>query len=300
VINSPRVSICIPAYNGAALISRTIDSALSQSDGAIEVVLIDDASTDDTLKVAASYNDPRFRIESNECRLGHGGNFNRCLDVAHGRYVKILCHDDVLYPGAIALLADGLDRFPDATFATSAWDEIDTAGSLLRTNRLLKNAPANGALVDLRRVVRTSWLYRNRIGCPSNVLLRKAALHGLRFNSEYAQMMDWDLWLHLLKRGPLIYVPQVLSALRLHEKSLSVGNRPRAQTASDLLHVASELTSSSSELRGAVSKFDVKRLLLLCFISALGVALRNAMRGHSHAVIESLRIAKRAFRMLVG
>jgi len=281
-------------------VGRAIESALTQSETDIEVILADDGSTDGTLEVAAAYTDRRFRIEKNEPHLGLAANFNRCLEIAQGEYVKFLCDDDLIYPDAVARLADGLDRFPEATFATSAWNWIDADGALLRTTRLLRNAPPGGTLVDLRQIVAASWLYRNRIGNPSDVLLRKSALTRLHFNEKYPQMMDWYLWLRLLKRGPLVYFPQVLSAMRTHEASLSARNRPLAQSASDLVNISTEFADPGSELHGAVGNFALKRLQLLCFIRAFQIALGNAGRRDWPPVRRNLGIVKSALKGLAS
>jgi len=295
----PRVSICIPTYNRAELVSGAIDSALAQSEQDIEVVLLDDASTDATPEIAAGYRDPRFRTERTERRRGISWGLNRCLELAKGTYVNVLCDDDRLYTGAVSQFADGLDRFPEATFATSAWNSVDADGSFLHTTRLLNHASADGTLVGLRQIVRSSWLCRNRIGPQSAVLIRKKSLAGLRFRSEYPQICDWELLLRLLMRGPLVYFPQVLSAYRLHDKSLTAAQRPMAQSASDLLTMSAELAGSLSELRGAVSRFDLKRLQLLCCLKASETALRNAVGGDPKMISQNLRVAKRALLLLV-
>jgi len=295
----PRVSICIPTYNRGYLVSRAIDSALAQSETDIEVILLDDASTDNTREIAASYQDPRLRVERTPHRLGLDWGFNRPLEVARGTYVTVLCDDDLLYRESVSRLADGLDRFPDASFATSAWNLIDARGATLKTTRLVKDAPASGALVDLRRIVATSWLCRNLIGGTSSVLMRRKALEGLRFKTQYAQMFDWDMWLRLLKRGPLLYLPRVLSAYRIHAGSLSVRHKPLAQTADDLLSVSADLAVSRAEFRGAVSKFDLKRLQVLCLLSASEHGVRNLLQRDRQRVIQNLGVAKRAVGMLL-
>ena len=294
----PHVSICIPSYNRVGLVSQAIESALSQTETDVEVILIDDGSTDGTLGVAARYADSRFRIEKNACRLGLSGNMNRCLELASGTYVKILCDDDLLYPESVARLAAGLDRFPEATFATSAWAWIDGAGSFLRSSRLLPSAPAEGVLVDLRRVIAMSRLYRNGIGSPTEVLLRRSAMSGLGFDGSYPQMMDWHLWLRLLQRGSLVFFPQILSAIRSHEPSQSARNHSLAQSADDLLGISAELQRKLPELHGAVSKFELSRLQVLCLLRATQIALGNVARGDWHKVATNLSVAKRAIGML--
>jgi len=274
-----RVSICIPTYNRAELLPQALASALAQTGDDVEVVLIDDASTDETLQIASGFTDRRLRVESNEKRLGPRHAMNRCLDLATGVYLKILCDDDLLYPEAVSRLSAALDRFPNATFATSAWNWIDEAGNVLQTDRLIESAPAEGALSDLRYVAKNSSLRRNRIGNPSAVLIRTAALAGLRFDPRLGQLKDWDLWLRLLRRGPLVYLPQVLSANRSHARALSVIQRPLAQTSADLLLLSREFTQSRSEFDEAISLWDVKRLQIRCCADAAFTGMGNLFRG---------------------
>ena len=294
----PRVSICIPTHNRSALIGATIENALAQSGRDGEVIVIDDASTDGTLDVATRYTDPRFRFERNARRLGLGGNLNRCLDLARGRYAKILCDDDVLYAGAVAQLADGLDRFPQAAFATSAFAWIGGNGAYLKTTRLVKKAPADGALFDIRSITANSSLWRNCIGSPSQVLLRRAALGGLRFDERYPHMMDWHLWLRLLTRGPLVYFPEVLSAIRVHADSASARNAPLAQSASDLLDLAIEWRASGPEFDRAISPFALKRLQLLCLLRAAQIAAANTLRRDRRSLAVNLTVVRRASQAL--
>src|SRR5688572_5713153 len=98
----PLVSVCIPTYNYAHLIADAIESVLRQTERDLELVVIDDCSTDDTEQVAARYaDDPRFRFVRNPCNLGLFGNFNRCFELAEGEFVKVLCADDWLHERSI-------------------------------------------------------------------------------------------------------------------------------------------------------------------------------------------------------
>jgi glycosyltransferase involved in cell wall biosynthesis len=295
----PRVSICIPTFNRAGFIRRAIDLALAQEGPDLEVVVLDDASTDGTYEIASSYADSRLRVERDGRHYGLGDNFNRALDAARGDYVKILCDDDFLYPGAVSQLAGALDRFPQATMATSAWNLLDAPGAQIRKMALMNGGAPEGTLIDLRRVVKSSYLWRNRIGSPSSVMLRKTALSGLRFNPEYRQMMDWDLWLQLLNRGPLAYLPQVLTAYQWHSETLSVKQQPNAQTAIDLLTISRKLAGSLSDFHGAISRVDLKRLQALCCLNALEVAARNGFHRHWQLASENVQLAGRAIGILL-
>jgi glycosyltransferase involved in cell wall biosynthesis len=296
----PRISICIPSYNHGRFLSQTIESVLSQPDTDIEVVLLDDGSTDETLDIAASVKDQRFRVTQNPERLGLGRNFNRCLDVAAGTYVKVLCDDDLLYPGALTQLANALDRFPQAPFATSGWHIVGDQGDVIETIRLRDDSVATESLVALREVAKSSWLFRNRIGGPSTVLLRRSALEGVRFNPECKQMLDWELWLQLMRRGPLVYVPRVLSAYRQHSATQSALQWERAQAASDLLDLSLEMEAWLPSLRGSITRFDLKRLQGLCSSKAFFAGLRSWVNRDGALARQNLALAIRAFKCLVA
>ncbi|MBE9167457.1 glycosyltransferase family 2 protein [Pleurocapsales cyanobacterium LEGE 06147] len=91
---SPIVSVIIPAYNTEAYLAQAIESALSQTLSEIEVIVVDDASTDNTVKVARSFSDPRLKLVQNSKNLGAGGARNRALREARGQWVAVLDSDD--------------------------------------------------------------------------------------------------------------------------------------------------------------------------------------------------------------
>ena len=105
------VSICIPVFNCERYIGMAIESALGQTYRNLELIITDNCSTDGTFSVTGGYrHDPRVRIFQNESNLGIAGNCNRALGLAKGKYVKLLCADDFLYPDCVevqtGILAD--------------------------------------------------------------------------------------------------------------------------------------------------------------------------------------------------
>ncbi|MEH2458129.1 glycosyltransferase family 2 protein [Nostoc sp.] len=95
---NPEVSVIIPAYNTSAYISRTIESALGQTLKNIEIIVVDDASTDNTLEVARSFVDQRLKIFVNHQNQGAGGTRNRALKEAKGKWIAVLDSDDWYAP----------------------------------------------------------------------------------------------------------------------------------------------------------------------------------------------------------
>ena len=97
----PLVSIVIPAYNSERYIGRTVTFALATDYPNLEVVVVDDCSTDNTLKVLELFHDKRLRVIRNEKNLGMTGNWNKCVRSARGEYVKLIPADDLVYPDCI-------------------------------------------------------------------------------------------------------------------------------------------------------------------------------------------------------
>src|SRR5438093_1026213 len=92
------VSVCVPTYNGARFLSQCLDTALAQTWGDFELLIVDDRSTDDTYEIAAEYatRDGRIKLYQNDRNLGLAGNWNRCVQLSRGQWIKFLFQDDLL------------------------------------------------------------------------------------------------------------------------------------------------------------------------------------------------------------
>src|SRR4051812_42885322 len=97
------VSICIPTYNGEKYLKECFDSVLAQTYANTEVIVVDDGSTDGTFKILEEYasKDNRIKLVKNSANLGLVGNWNRCLEIATGEWIKFAFQDDVLNKNCI-------------------------------------------------------------------------------------------------------------------------------------------------------------------------------------------------------
>ncbi|MBB6465674.1 succinoglycan biosynthesis protein ExoO [Aminobacter lissarensis] len=100
----PDVSFVIAAYNAEATLGRAIDSALAQAGVTVEVIVVDDCSSDATGEFARSYADPRVHVVALQANRGPGGARNAGLDAARGRWVAVLDSDDAVLPGRLATM----------------------------------------------------------------------------------------------------------------------------------------------------------------------------------------------------
>lgn len=261
----PRVSICIPSYNHAAYLRETLDSALAQTERDIEVIVVDDRSTDASIEICKSITDARFRYIINDQRRGLSANFNQCLKLARGEYVKVLCDDDVLEEDAIQTLADALDRYPEASIAASDRCFLFPSGKKKRIG-----IRGDAQVYDARDICSRSMLCFNVLGEPSAVLLRSTSIPPSGFQENLAQMVDWDLWLRMLSCGKVAYVHRALTTYRVHAATASSSHFNEARAARDLLIMSSRFDNGNYP---PIGRFEVVRLRLLCLLrGAAGAA----------------------------
>jgi glycosyltransferase involved in cell wall biosynthesis len=218
----PLLSVCIPTYNHAGVVADALSSALAQSyPGSLEILVLDNHSTDDTGSVVrkAASGDPRVRYVRNAENIGMAANFSACIAMARGEYVQILCADDVLEPACARTLATALHDNPRAVLA--ACGRILTDGRLnpLRTVR----PRLHREVVEGPALIRECFLWGNRIGDPCAVMFRREA--GRRgFSPEYSQLIDLEMWLHLLAGGNAVLLPDPLCRVRGHAEQTTQAN----------------------------------------------------------------------------
>jgi glycosyltransferase involved in cell wall biosynthesis len=218
----PRVSVCLPVFNGQPFVGQAIRSVLRQTYEDLELIIADNASTDGTLDEVQSVADPRLRVLTSEVNLGPGPNWNRVVRAARGEYVKLLCADDWLYPTALARQIAVLDapESEDVVLVTAARDVVDGGG-----RRLMRRGPHGRAhrvpgRAALHAIARSGT---NLVGEPSAALFRReAGLAAGLFAADATYVVDVDFWMRLLLRGDLFVLTDPLSAFRVQTGAWSV------------------------------------------------------------------------------
>ena len=222
-MNDATVSVLVPTYNGALHIGPAIDSVLSQGDVSLELVVVDDHSTDGTADIVDAWRDPRVRVVRNPSRLGPEGNWNRALELATGKYVKLLPQDDLLHPGSLAAQVAALEADADETIALvfGGRDIIGPTGRILARRGFTAAAPGRiAAATLLRQCVRRGT---NVIGEPGAVLFRRSLARRVgRFDAQQGFVIDLDYWFRLLAHGDAWYIAQPVSSFRVSGGSWSV------------------------------------------------------------------------------
>lgn len=214
---SPAVSICIPTYNYATLLPRAVESCLEQTFEDFELLVYDDASTDNTVEVMQQYlSDPRVTLVVQDENQGLFGNFNQSAAKARGRYVKYLCADDWLDPRFLELSVPLLDARPEVQLLTTAHWHVNYEGEI--TSEQI-GPFGSGPIDSATHAAEQLALWGNVVGMPTNTLIRRDALERVGyFDARYAPGADVHLWLKLLAEGDMAWIPEKLCYWRIHRK----------------------------------------------------------------------------------
>lgn len=221
------VDVFVPNYNYAHYLRATIDSALAQEGVDLRVVVVDNASTDDSIEVieAAMAADPRVHLIRHERNLGLITSLNEGLEWAKGDYAVNLSADDVLAPGWLARAVEALDGHPEAAFtfgrARLFSEAIPGALTRLRSRSLLYE----GA----QFISSTCSAGRNPIRSPEGVFRVSTAREAGGFSPVLPYSSDMGLWLRLASRGSVLELRGPVAAFyRMHGSNLSTGNHLQA------------------------------------------------------------------------
>jgi len=222
-MTNPLVSVCIPTYKGAAFLPAAIDSVLRQTYPNFEIWVLDDNSPDETRAVVASYSDPRIRYVCNTSNLGPEGNWNRCLELARGKYFKLLPHDDLLAEDCLEKQVSILeeDKACEIALVFGSRQIVDPQGRVLMTRGLPRtNAGRIEGMMLVKRCVRAGT---NLIGEPGNGLFRTEMIKRVgSYDATYPYLVDLDYWFRVLRYGAAHYTASQSSSFRVSAGSWSV------------------------------------------------------------------------------
>lgn len=218
LVSVPLVSVIIPNYNAAAYIRKAVDSVLQQHYPHLEVIVVDDGSTDDSPSILAEYGD-KIRV-IRQHNAGAAAARNSGLAVAQGEYIAFLDADDVYLADNIGKKVAFLEQYPEYDWCYSNWAWINEAGIPYLYGHepmvSLAHIQGSGQVLPL-------FLQGYRLG--TNVfLLRKALMQQLKgFDTRLYVLEDYELMLRAAAIASLGFLDEVLCYVYQHEGSLGTG-----------------------------------------------------------------------------
>lgn len=223
----PLVCICIPTYNAEKTVATTLRSILGQTYGNFVVQVVDNHSTDNTTAIVEGFTDPRVTLHRNDVNIGGEGNFNRCIELAVGKYTAIYHADDVYEPEMIAAQVAFLEAHPNAGAVFTQALLIDDAGNRIGEIRQPRELEAQGTLHRFPEVFRAILKHSNFLICPSVMASTKVYQDEIKcWRGElFGPSGDLDVWLRMLQRGPVGILPDATMRYRISTSQWSANVR---------------------------------------------------------------------------
>lgn len=218
--DKPRVSICLPVYNGQKYLEATLDSILAQTYGDFELIISDNASNDRTQDICLEYakKDQRIKYSRVEKNLGAAPNHNRAFRLANGEYFKWAGYDDKISPNFLSMCVNVLDNKPDVVLCMPTTGLIDEHGQYL--GEYVYKADASSQNSHQRFV---NFLINNESGNYVYGLMRtkdvaQTALQGSFPSSDLVFLAELTLY------GKFYVLPEPLFLRRLHPEQSTKGS----------------------------------------------------------------------------
>ncbi|MBT9382258.1 glycosyltransferase [Pseudooceanicola sp. CBS1P-1] len=180
--SGPTASIVVPCYNARATLAETLDSLTRQSLADLEIIVVDDGATDDSVEIAGAMaaRDPRIRLVR-QANRGLAGARNSGIHAARGRYIGFCDADDLWAPGKLAAHVAHLEADPLVGLSFSGSVLMDASGRLLRRSQQPRLSGISAAHV----------FKRNPVGNGSAAVMRRAALEALAWRPAQERERDW-------------------------------------------------------------------------------------------------------------
>lgn len=209
-IGVPYVSVIMPVYNGGHYLQDAINSILSQTFSNFEFIIIDDASTDNTIDIINAYKDDRIKLFVKQKNTGIVDSLNIGVEAARGKYIARMDADDISYKDRLQKQLNYIEEHPDVLVLGSRYKIKDT-------NRISAGIPLGFDHVKLYTLTECPLAH------PTAFINREVfSRYCLKYNKEAVHAEDYDLWSRIIEIGKIENLDEVLLEYRKHDKQVSV------------------------------------------------------------------------------
>lgn len=275
---TPHVSVVIPMFNRAATIRRAVDSALAQSFHDIEVIVVDDASRDDSVAIVAAINDPRVRLLHRERNGGASAARNTGVAAARGALVAFLDSDDEWFPSKLEIQVAALEAAPTRAAVSCTGVEMHLLDHAVTRLQPLEDSP--------------DWARRLAMDCDlspgTTQLTRRAVFDAIGpLDETLPRFEDWDWLIRYTRTGTIVAVREPLA--RVYNRRARLGEIVE-RSAELLLAKHREVFDSlaPADRRKAVSDIWLQAVGTYAFEGRLGAILRPAAAAFAQRPVHTL------------
>ena len=245
----PLVTVLMALYNGGEYLKQSVESVLNQTYGNFEFLIVNDCSTDGSLKTIESFHDERIKVHNNTMNLGQTKSLNIGLKLAKGEYYARMDGDDVALPQWLEAQVEAIEELSDFSVVSSYALAID------EHNRIKKiyKPPLDTEDIILRSLI-TSPIHH-----VGSIFRTRDIIESGGYDERYVYAADYELWERLLRKGfKITTTPKVLVAIREHAQSVSRSEHGRLD-----LEEIKELAGKNIN-RFVHAKFSDEEVSLFC------------------------------------
>jgi glycosyltransferase involved in cell wall biosynthesis len=227
--NGPLVSVCVPVYNGEKYIEETLQNILNQSYKNLEIIFSDNCSTDRTIEMIKSHNDPRVKIFQNEKNMGVKYNYLQAFSYATGKYMVFVAADDGMALTTLEKCVNVLEKHNEVSYVNGYVSVINDES----TPVFVKKFIFGGGIFSSYWAIRSNFLYgSNTIGESNGAMFRREQYDKIpRPIIKHSNPWTYDIELQneLLLQGKLCIIPEPLGVFRVSHQGTSIKELKFAQ-----------------------------------------------------------------------
>jgi len=243
--SKPLVSIVLPVYNRKEFLPQAIDSVLNQTYSNWELLIADDASTEDTQSFLKQYAEiPQVKIFFNTVNVGLFSNLNKTIRMTKGQYVIILCSDDFLMPSCLETIVALQLQYQEASLILSSFNLVDEKGEqkLSRSNFDYDQFSKNTSLWFPKQLVPILLQYGSINGNITGMWFSREVFEEIGgFRDDWTHAADWEWVYRMSKSHPVLISRTNVATTRNHDKQLSVDNRVNLRNTIEVAEVVKML-----------------------------------------------------------
>ena len=207
-----KITVLLPVYNGEKYLAEAIESILNQTYKNFEFLIINDGSTDSSVKIIESYNDPRIRLIHNEKNIRIISTLNKGIHLARGEYIARMDCDDISLSNRLEMQVAYLDKHSEVGILGGGVQIIDEKKNIISESiRPLTHFQNKWKLLFGTTLLHPTVMYRKHL----------IAEHG-GYSHDFIHCEDYDLWSRLCESAVINQIPDVLLLLRKHDHNIGV------------------------------------------------------------------------------
>ena len=289
---NPLVSICIPTYNSAKSLRESLDSIVKQTYSNKEIIISDNASTDETEKIVKEYVEKyKIKYYRNEKNIGGEANFNRCIELAQGEYIAIYHSDDIYLPNMVEKQVQAFQKSPAIGAVFTMVSLINSKNEVIGKVKLPSKLKGK-YVYDFPEIFFSVLENLNFLVCPSAMVRGKIYKELMPFNEQkFGTSADLDMWLRILESHPIAILDEKLMSYRISKAQGSYLSRYLRTEQADFFKVMDYYLANKVTNIG-IPKNELNKYEFLRSIDKIRCAVNYIIQGNEK---DARRLLKESF-----